>query len=326
MKRKTAVLCLSAVLLLVPQVARTQQTPPAGCSPGVSFWKLLDAVKVGYADGRLSIDNLYAVCLPAPARQSGTNYAYDPDAGGNKLSMSVKRPDGQALNTYVWYAESIGGLWELSRYKVVGGYQAIKPLGAGDYVLEFAIEDKPFQRFPFSVAVVDGDDPYAPAGKRYFIEGAWNDYGNLFYQRNDPASSLRFTTWVREKAGHESKRSVPYEVKLVRERDGKPLATDAATLRLEPRWLQADLLLRPTEGDQNSYFKAGDLLREDGAYSVRFTLDGKPYGTYPFTVKGGRIQFQGRQVREGTDPSVYIVDYLSGGRYSSWWVKREGAK
>jgi hypothetical protein len=56
---------------------------------------------------------------------------------------------------------------------------------------------------------------------------------------------------------------------------------------------------------------------------VRLTIDNKLYGTYPFVVKGGRIELQGKQVRDNTDPMIYIVDYLSGGRYTSWWIKRE---
>lgn len=62
------------------------------------------------------------------------------------------------------------------------------------------------------------------------------------------------------------------------------------------------------------------------AVSVGYTdgrLGVKPYGKYPFTVKGGQIQLQGRQVRDATDPMLYITDYLSGGRYTSWWIKRE---
>jgi hypothetical protein len=268
------------------------------------------------------LGRLYAVCLPPPAKQSGSNYPYDPDGGG-KLSTSVKTADGQTLNTYVWYAESIGGLWELSRYKVLGGYEAVKPLAPGNYVLEFAIEDKPFYRFPFSVAMMKSDDPYAPEGNRYFIEGAWNDYGNIYYQRNDPQSSLKFTTWVQDKAGHLNKDSVPYEAKLINARDGRTLGVDSGTLRLEPRWLKAELNFKPSGGDPNAYLKAGDLLREDGRYSVRLTINNKLYGTYPFVVKGGRIELQGKQIQEKTDPMVYIVDYLSGGRYTSWWIKRE---
>lgn len=295
------------------------------CAPGVSFWRLLEAVNVGYRDGRLGLDTLYAVCLPTPSQQSASNYPYDPDSGG-KLSTIVKTADGKSLNTYVWFAESIGGLWELSRYKVVGGYEAVKPLAAGSYVLEFAIDDKPFYRFPFSVVVAKSDDPYEPAGNRYFIEGAWNEYGNIYYQRNDPQSILTFTTWVQDKAGHQNKTPVPYDLKLISARDGRVLAANTGSLRLEPRWLKADLNFRPSGGDPNAYFKAGDLLHEDGRYFVRLTIDNKPFGEYPFVVKGGRIELQGKQIRESTDPMVYIVDYLSGGRYTSWWIKREPGK
>ena len=305
------------------------QTPEAhspttlkSCTPGISFWKLLEEVRVGYTHGRLDMGRMYAVCLPTPGKQSNSNYPYDPDGGG-KLSTLVKTADGKVLNTYVWYAESIGGLWELSRYKVLGGYQAVQPLAAGNYLLEFAIDDKPFYRFPFSVAVIKSDDPYAPEGNRYFIEGAWNDYGNIYYQRNDPQSILTFTTWVQDKAGHPSKTAVPYDVKLVNTRDGRVLAVHDGSLRLEPRWLKAALNLRTNGGDANAYFKAGDLLREDGRYSIRLTINNKLYGEYTFAVKGGRIELQGKQIREKTDPMVYIVDYLSGGRYTSWWIKRE---
>lgn len=72
---------------------------------GVSFWTLLDEVRVGYTDGRLGLGRLYAVCLPAPAKQSTSNYPYDPDGGG-KLSTLVKTADGKVLNTFVWIVTS----------------------------------------------------------------------------------------------------------------------------------------------------------------------------------------------------------------------------
>lgn len=155
-----AAFVLSLILAFAPfqnpdSHSATAQKP---CTPGVSFWKLLEEVRVGYTDGRLALGRLYAVCLPPLAKQSTSNYPYDPD-GGAKLATLVKTADGKVLNTYVWYAQSIGGLWELSRYKVLGGHESVKPLSAGSYVLEFAIDDKPFYRFPFSVAVIESDDP-----------------------------------------------------------------------------------------------------------------------------------------------------------------------
>ena len=320
MQRKifSVTLLLVTVIFLKTVHAQTPETP---CVPGISFWNLLDSVSVGYVSGRLSIDRVYAPCLPPPGKQSTSNYDYDPDVGA-KLTTVVKTADGKALNTYVWYASRIGGLWELSRYKVIGGHQEVKPLTAGSYVLEFAANDKPFYRFPFTVTEGKNEDPYQPAGARYFIEGAWNEYGNIFYQRNDPESVLKFTTWVQDKAGKQATTLTPYDLKLVNLKDGKVIAEDSGNFRLEPRWQKADLLLHHP-GNKTAYLKAGELLRADGRYAFRFSVDGKPYGTYPFEVKGGRIQLQGKQIREKTDPMIVIVDYLSGGRYTSWWIKRE---
>ena len=84
---------------------------------------------------------------------------------------------------------------------------------------------------------------------------------------------------------------------------------------------QADFLFK-SQGDAQDYLKAGDVLSEDGRYVVRVEIDGQHYGEYPFTVKGGVIQLQGKQIREKTDSMDYIVDYLSGGRYTSWWLPR----
>jgi hypothetical protein len=166
------------------------------------------------------------------------------------------------------------------------------------------------------------DDAYQPPGTRYFIDGPWSEYGNIFYQRNDPESALRFTTWVQDKAGHEAKRSLPYEAQLARLRDGKVLGQDKGEFNVTPHWAQADVYFQPAGGDANTRLKAAEVLRDDGRYQVRLTLGGKLYGAYPFAVKGGKIEVQGRQ-DENTEASSRIVDYLYGGRYRSWWIKRE---
>jgi hypothetical protein len=323
MNRKLIALTLLLLSILLSTSAVEAQTSSVPCTaPGISFWKLIESVAIGYSDGRLSIGKLYAVCLPMPVKQVDSPYPYNPD-GPPKLSTLVKTADGKVVNTYVWYAQMVGGLWELSTYKVLGGYQAEKQLSAGNYLLEFAIDDKTFTRFPFSVVEAKNDDPYQAAGSRYFIEGAWNEYGNLFYQRNDPQSALSFTTWVQDKRGNQKETTATYEALLINRKDGKTLGQDSGKLQLEPWWLQLRVNLHPAGGDKNAYLKAADLLRQDGSYAIRFTLDGKLYGEYPFVVKDGLIQLQGKQVREKTDPKDYIVDYLSGGRFTSWWITRE---
>jgi hypothetical protein len=290
------------------------------CAPGVSFWSLLGEVGIGYGDGRLHMEKLYAVCLPQPATPSDSNYAYSPEQGG-KLASVIKSADGRTLGTYVWSAESIGGLWELSNYRILGGYESLKPLAAGSYSLEFQIEGAPFYRFAFSVSSVANDDPYQAAGTRWFIDGAWNDYGNVFYQRNDPQSTFRFTTWVRDKVGHAQQRSAPYVAQLVRRKDGKVIGEDKGTLRLDPHWGQLDVYFQPG-ASASEKLKAADILSQDGDYRVTLTIDGKPYGAYTFAVGSGQIRLQGLQT--GTTPAMdRIVDYLYGGKYRSWWIRRE---
>jgi len=301
--------------------AFAEQNLAGPCSAGVSFWSLLGAVDVGYADGHLRMDKLYAVCLPVPKMSSSTNYAYSPDDGG-KLTTIVKSADGQVLDTYVWYVENISGLWELSQYKVLGG--ATKQLAAGHYTLEFQADGAPFYRFAFAVATAPNDDPYQPPGTRYFIDGPWSEYGNLFYQRNDPESSLRFSVWVQDKHAHPQQKTVPYSAQLERVRDGKLIGREQGELHADQQWRQLDVLWHPAEGDASAYLKAKELLHEDGAYRVRFDLDGKPYGTYAFTVSDGKIQLQGRQL-DSTEPLTRIVDHLYGGRYRSWWIPRANA-
>jgi len=121
------------------------------------------------------------------------------------------------------------------------------------------------------------------------IEGPWNDYGNIFYQRNDPESTLRFTTWLQDKDRPSARRTVPYEAQLVRARDGKVIGLDKGDLHPATHWEQIDLYFQPPGGDQSSHLKAGDVLHDDGNYQVRFTLDGKILGVYSFVGPAARF-------------------------------------
>jgi hypothetical protein len=310
---------LAALLLCAAfsSVVFAEQKIAAPCTPGISFWSLLGALDVGYADGRLRISKLYAVCLPEPKTPSDSNYAYSPESGG-KLTTVIKNAQGEVLNTFVWRAENISGLWELSEYKVLGG--VVKQLDAGNYALEFLADGALFGRFGISVATMPSDDPYAPAGTRYFIDGPWSEYGNVFYQRNDAQSALRFTTWVQDRITQPKEKLVPYEVQLVRVRDNKILGRDKGELHADAQWKPLEVYFHSGDGDASPEVKAGDVLGEDGAYRIRFDMNGK-YVTYSFAVSGGKIQLQGRQL-DATDAPNRIVDYLYGGRYRSWWIPR----
>ncbi len=65
-------------------------------------------------------------------------------------------------------------------------------------------------------------------------------------------------------------------------------------------------------------FSGADIFNNPGKYEVVVEIDGKQ-SVYKFEVKDGKIRHSGRQVREGTDPLVY----LEGGR-DAWWIRKEG--
>ena len=157
--------------------ASADQNTAAPCSAGVSFGVCSVPWMCGSC-GRTSAHRqaLCRVSAGAENTEQHENRTYSPDEGG-KLTTIVKSADGQVLETDVWYAENISGLWELSEYKVLGG--ATKQLTAGRYTLEFQADGTPFYRFAFAVATAPSDDPYQPPGTRYFIDGPWSEYEPL---------------------------------------------------------------------------------------------------------------------------------------------------
>jgi hypothetical protein len=309
--------CLGFCSVINAANARAQETRGAtlACEPRVRMKTLLDNVRVG-GNGHLSLGSFYAMCLPEPARRSATNYAYNPYDGG-KLSSVLKTSGGQTLNTYVWYAEKIAGLWELSRYEVVGGPKAVKPLTAGTYVLEFAIEDKPFQRLSLSTSTVESKDVYRPE-TIHLLDGPWSDYAELYFPKPDRYTQL--WVWLRDKesAGARPK-EIQYVLKLVRESDGKIIADGGgatSAMILKPHWGGYKLSFRPTtpQPDGSSEFHASEFLKTDGKYRIDLSLDGKPYGSYSFTVKGGKLSRDDAQTREAARAMMPLesdVNYFS---------------
>src|SRR5256885_1976323 len=242
MNGKAIALMACICFLLFDAKVASAQTKSSSCSPSLSFGKLLNGVQISNR-GYISLGQFYLTCLPEPVRKSSSNYPYDPDDGG-KLSTVLKRSDGKVLTTYVWYAENISGLWVMDKYKVVGGQSSIKQLEPEDYVLEFAIEDKPFYRFPFSVSKIKNNDIYNP-GDLYLLDGLWNDYGGLYYPKVD--RYLQFLIWLRDKSATK-KKETRYELKLIRVSDGKVIAEDAgadSALLLTSSWTPVNLSFRP---------------------------------------------------------------------------------
>jgi len=173
-------------------------------------------------------------------------------------------------------------------------------------------------RFPFEIVVKSSGDPYNPQ-KRLLLNGAWNDHAYLTTTR---VGNWNFKVWVRTTDG-KNKQSKG-NIRLIRDRDKKLVAVGRTNFRMEGNWTRETFELQKP-GKQNSkgeYFSNMEIRAdrdkfEDGNYTLNFNLDGKVYGAYKFSVKNGKIQYQGNQIRKSTDP----LRYIEGGT-DSFWLKK----
>ncbi len=261
------------------------------CEPEIPTSQLLRSINF---NGYVSIGSMTVYCFPKP-KDRITTYDYDPYKGP-KLKTNVKTSNGTLLNTYVWYARqtlSARGLIFM-RYEVVGGYEALKELSAGDYFLEFAIDEKVFQKFPFSVQTKKSNDPYNPSETIYLIDGAWRDTGIL--EASIEGKMLCFNFWMR--AGYDiastQQESVPYKMELIRDKDKKVMAVNSTTktLYLGSTWKPYRQCFRNPEipvnqRDDTLFFK--EIMAVNSGYTINLSVNGKPYAVYKFTVKDGKV-------------------------------------
>ncbi len=282
-------LCLNSILLagfvclmLAPALGQT-------CSPEITKSSLLSNLNV---NGTLYISKLYGRCFPMPAKKSKTSFEYNPYDGG-KISTTLKDASGQTLNTFVWYGESIFSLWELSRYEVVGGPEALKKLTPGKYSLEFALEDKVFQTFPFTLTTKQSGDQFHPQ-TLYILDGEWRDYAQIYAPKSD--RFFKLLVYLRNLKAAEGPNAEPLSVngRLIRVKDKQLLAEtdDPYKLNLSHKWESVDLPFRKAGAAAKkdySEYKLSEILAVDGQYRFELSVDGKPYSDFNFMVKDGKI-------------------------------------
>ena len=173
----------------------------------------------------------------------------------------------------------------------MGGANSLKKLNNGKYTLEFALEDKVFQTFPFSVSTVESKDPYNPKTV-YLLDGIWQTYATLYAPRID--RFIQLNVWLRDpkNLGEFKPDPVQYSVKLIREKDRQILAEGSEKIVLDYNWQSYPLHFRKPNFEQTkdySEFKLSEVTAIDGNYVIAFTLNGKPYSSYRLSVKNGRL-------------------------------------
>jgi hypothetical protein len=281
--------CLLGMLFLLDTAGFAQKKSglPGNCRPGVSKASILSALKV---DGKLRIGTLEVSfnCAAGVSKDLASEYVNFEPYQGPKFVTDLKNSRGTVINSFAWYGRGdyFRGV-QMSRYEIVGGNEALRELAAGDYTLEFSLDNKVFQTFPFSVITKQSSDIYRP-GLIYLLEGGWRDEAIL-----ESTGCLNFRLRANYELAAAKPTPVSYSLRVVREKDKKLIAEDwGGKLILENFWKFYRVCLnrpdRETTGDFTT-LKLKEIAAVEGIYLLNLSYDGKPYATYKLIVKNGKI-------------------------------------
>lgn len=322
MRRISIVLTIVWLLVFVNLAAANNQTskasPPAKDSaqaypPGIMFSTLLDNVTLLARDGTFRLGNkMQNVFMP----------------DGSTGKAVVYRGNDKEFGVWNWKLDTFG---LKPPYKLFGFQQPLNPDGSrfditqlklnkpDEFRIDFFIGDKKFFTFPFSIRAVEPADPF-DGNTIYLADGAWNDWGYLYYADADPSQNLAWKIWMREDTHKRPSHKVRVEV--VRDKDKKLIcqSRENTTHSFRNEWVRQafDLVNPPVKTSGGAYFKAQDLLATDGGYTLTMKIDEKIYGTWKFEVAGGKFKQVGRSDRSSADPMTFI----EGGK-DAFWFKRE---
>lgn len=279
--------------------------------PGFSFSTILNGVKFLPDMAQFRLEHLQATFI----------------SNDSEGCIVLRRAGGQELYQYDWkvdtfrdmkpyYLLNILGFKNLQTGETKSG-GGVELKETGDYVLDFYLPEEHFYTFPFRISKVGGDDPFAEKD-RWLIDGDWEDWAYFYYTDADPEKSLQFKVWLRNKSAGDP-RSVKPKLEI-HGPSGLVCVGRDITLTLRPDWVRYEFdMIFPMEGTSGgAYFKAKDLLKQDGQYHLDFKLNQEDYGTWAFAIQNGKFVPAGRTVRGEADPLTFI----EGGR-DAFWYKRQ---
>ena len=286
-------------------------TAHAQNATSVSFASLLTNLSLQEKDGKFDIGNQVQLAF-AKENQNGT--------------IVIRKADGEELYKQEWHTELVKEPWYLiAQTKTIDAKSGETiygmKLSEGAYVIDFYLEGSKFFTFPFSVKKTMPSDPFA-GGAVYTLEGDWSDWLYLYNSEAIPERNLDIKVFLRHTDPDRMEKDFKIDVRIVRDKDKKLICGGpgaGTTLTLFHRWERYAFMMSHPEKEQKygEYFKAKNLLENDGDYTLTVYLNEKPYGVWKFKVQGGKFVYEGRAVRGNPDRLTFI----EGGR-DAWWYKR----
>lgn len=299
--------------------------------------------------GELRLGELRLAFLPE-SEEGGAKAEYGILENQHRITATLTK-GGAQVGKFIFNFDSREGAFSTVRASSSDGYlESFTFTESADCILDFFVDAKKIFSFPFRVEKKASSDAYAKDGARYFLTGAWSEYGYIQVSSN-PKMPIKWFFFLcnQNLSGNESI-DVFADVELFK--DGKLYGSwnqQAGVKGNEdkPNWLGANRIWRAVgDGDGMPLYTlnkdGGEIMLpshlKDGKYELRITyydkqkirdkpkviagqFQSKPGAdVFPFEVKGGKVVQQGRQV---SAPAPELV--IQGGRFDSFIV-RKGSK
>lgn len=257
---------------------------------------LMDQFNLAPDNGMLQLDKLRAMHLPAScANKNSLTVTFK--KGSQKLASATGMPLPPKRNVS-WLMNYFRPDDDASR-----SYRFTEP---GDYLLEFSVEGRVFDTFPFSVA----QQPRKNGKTMFVANGPWDELGFVTHK---PRVPFKFSYYMRdflEGTGERKWDYGKYSARLIRKNDNQVVGVSNPkgdnTHPPLKYWKRFDLMFVDNATDRNQ-LQCEQVLAKDGDYEVEFTFEGQLHGRYPFKVAGGKFvglaQHEGLPL--GTDGTVF---------------------
>ncbi len=295
--------------------------------PAVSFNSYTgDNFNLDLENGTINLSQITLYYLPSKTIE-GRNIQYNWSAFKLKIFK-----DGKLINAVNGQNGHRNGRWLDKVKNTFDMYGSFERLSPGKYQMTYSIYDNdPFFVSDFEIYTHQNPDINHEVGLLYNMKGPWDETMHIDLRPDDQGNPTSFYVnfpLYRLLSLGNSKNQAHIQGRLYKNgklfglTDSEEHPDGSANLAqaLERRGNTLDLLryykfkdytntqfhiinnaAKPSRWDRIASF-------QDGKYKIEYLVNGKPFAEGEFIVKGKKIQLQGKQVKEGTDPKTYIMD------------------
>jgi hypothetical protein len=232
------------------------------------------------------------VFLPPETRIGGPSLVHEKD----QAYMVLRRAGSdEVLAKWAQFVEEGKGVFSTVRAVKTGdNYQFEK---AGDYTLTFQIDDARYTVFPFSVELIDGDDPFNPV-KRMYLDGPWRDLAALRITKSGQSGGLvNFGYMMRGGRFNRSGKADKLRIEVLHE--GVPVFVgndhQIGNRESESNYREVISAISFPRAQGGGPIAKEDLLRKDGDYDFVLLRNDAPERVYRVVVKDGKVTPHPRQ-------------------------------